>query len=319
MNDPHPTQRRLLTFIVNPAAGHPWSLRRYRAHRALSQLSPKEAEVLWTQYPGQASEWARARASDHRRVVVAVGGDGTVHDVASGLIGGQAHLGVLAVGSGNDFATMLDQRLDTASLCPESMVAFYQTAPTKAADLGEVRWQSGDGGHHLGHFINSMGLGLEGAVAQTVQTLKMVKGLSRYMVAALWQMVRYQPIAMALGSACETISESRPSPKLLVAIGNGRRAGGGFVLQPDARVDDGRLDVCWAPDLPVWRQAMILPTVFWGKHGQFKAVAQAQVEALNIDCAQGTPVHLDGEWVASDARRLSVRVRPSAIRVVGLG
>jgi YegS/Rv2252/BmrU family lipid kinase len=319
MNESPHTQRRRLTFIVNPTAGHPCSLKRRRVHRVLNQLPATQAEVLWTQHPTQASAWAQARANDTGRVVVAVGGDGTVRDVASGLVGGQAHLGVLALGSGNDFAAMLDRRLDVASLCLESVVEFYQTAPTGAVDLGEVCWQSADGTHRSGYFINSVGLGLEGAIAQTVQKLKAVKGLSRYLVAALWQMTRYRPIPMALNSACQTITETDSTPKLLVAIGNGRRAGGGFVLQPHARIDDGRLDVCWAGALPLWRQAMILPTVFWGAHGRFEGVVQTQVEAVSIDCDAGTPVHLDGEWVASDARRLDVRVWPSALSVVGRG
>ncbi len=72
MNESPHTQRRRLTFIVNPTAGHPWSLKRRRVHRILHQLPDRQAEVLWTQHPTQASAWAQARASDTGRVVVHV-------------------------------------------------------------------------------------------------------------------------------------------------------------------------------------------------------------------------------------------------------
>ena len=155
-------------------------------------------------------------------------------------------------------------------------------------------------------------------MAGTVQRLRSIQGLTRYLLATLWQVARYRPLAMRLQSACGGVAEEVPSYKLLVAIGNGRRAGGGFVLQPKASITDGHLDVCWADALPVWQQLRILPSVFVGEHGQFDGVYQQPIQSMEIQCDAGTPVHLDGEWVADRAVRLEVSVKPSALTVVGL-
>lgn len=303
---------------MNPVSGHPWSARR-RAVRALSEsLSNGPAEILITEEPRQATQWARARAMDPDAVVIAVGGDGTVHEVAAGLIGGVASLGVLPVGSGNDFASMLSNHIDLAKAEIPSVIDFFQSAPIQAVDVGWVELTHGDGSQYAAPFINSLGSGLEGAVAGTVQRLRSVKGLTRYVLATLWQVGRYRPLAMRLQSDCGRIAEEVAGGKLLVAIGNGRRAGGGFLLQPQASITDGYLDVCWAGELSVWQQLTILPSVFKGDHGRFKGVHQQQIRSITIDCEEGTPVHLDGEWVADRAIQLQISVKPAALPVVGL-
>ncbi len=310
---------RSLTFIVNPASGHPWSAKRRQMHRCLRGILPHQAEVLWTEHRQQATDWARIRAHDANRVVIAVGGDGTVHEVALGLLGGVAALGVLPVGSGNDFATMLAPVPDFAKMSPEALLSHFQTTRPTPVDVARVRIRHKEGHETSEAFINSLGLGLEGAVAGTVTRLRSIKGLSRYVIATLWQLIRYRAIEMKVQSPCGAVFEQIADPKLLVAIGNGKRAGGGFLLQPNASIHDGQLDMCWAGGLPLWRALMILPTVFWGGHGRFDEIHQATIKAITIDCPSGTPVHVDGEWVASEATRLDIDLAAGALNVVGAG
>ncbi len=303
---------------MNPISGHPWSARRRAVRALVKALGDSSAEVLITEKPRQATQWAKARAMDANAVVIAVGGDGTVHEVAAGLMGGMASLGVLPVGSGNDFASMLDNPIDLPKASATAVIDFFQSSPSRAVDVGWVVFTHADGTQQEAPFINSLGAGLEGAVAGTVQRLRSIKGLTRYVLATLWQVARYRPLAMRLQSACGGIAEKQPSHKLLLAIGNGRRAGGGFVLQPKASITDGYLDVCWADALPIWQQLRILPSVFVGEHGQFDGVHQHAIQSMEIECDTGMPVHLDGEWVADRAIRLEVRVKPAALSVVGL-
>jgi len=314
-------QPRHLTFIVNPVSGHRWSSK----HRAIRAMLENESpsfgapfvEVLVTKERGQATEWAKERRQDPNRMVIAVGGDGTVHEVATGLVGGRASLGVVPVGSGNDFASMLSVPLPMDRVNPDALVEFFQTAPSGLVDVGEASWTELDNTTHQAIFINSMGLGLEGAVAASVERLRAIKGMARYLVACLWQVCRYRPIDMRLTASCGGIPKDQALPKLLVAIGNGRRAGGGFLLQPNARIDDGLLDICWAQALPVWQQMRILPSVLSGRHGQYQGIHQAQIAAVRIDCPDGSPLHLDGELVSRAAKQVEVGLRPQAIRVVG--
>lgn len=310
---------RSLTFIVNPTSGHPWSAKRHSIHHKLRGIQPDQAEVLWTEHRQQATEWARIRSHDPNRVVIAVGGDGTVHEVALGLLGGQASLGVLPVGSGNDFATMLAPAPDFSKMSPEALLRYFQTTYPHPVDVARVQIQH-KGGHETSEvFINSLGLGLEGAVAGTVMRLRSIKGLARYVMATLWQLISYRAIEMKLQSSCGAVFEQIANPKLLVAIGNGKRAGGGFLLQPNASIQDGHLDLCWAGSLPLWRALIIFPTVFWGGHGRFDEIHQATVKAITIECPSGTPVHVDGEWVAEEATRLDIDLAAGALHVVGAG
>lgn len=204
-------------------------------HRLLAQLDHPDVEVCVTEWPNQATDWARERADDPNQVVVAVGGDGTVHEVARGLIGGQAHLGIVPIGSGNDFASMLAHPLAPKEITADDLRAFFIDTPARCVDVGQVKFTFKNGHNETRFFINSMGLGLEGAIAGTVKQLRMIKGLTRYLLATAWQLIRYQPIAMQLGPTGQFEPEHRASPKLLVSIGNGRRAGGGFLLQPNGK------------------------------------------------------------------------------------
>lgn len=310
-------ENRSLTFIVNPVSGHPWSQRRRAVHRLLAELQTEGIEVLITQAPGDATDWARARADAAQQVVIAVGGDGTVHEVAEGLLGGQASLGILPVGSGNDFASMLGHPFPISRLQKKEVLTFFESAEVEMVDSAQVTLMEHDGEVITAPFINSLGLGLEGAVAATVTRLRSIKGLSRYLVATLWQLAHYQPLKMKFFSACGAVSELTPKPVLLIAVGNGRRAGGGFLLQPKASITDGRLDLCWAGAMPWWRQLSILPSVLSGEHGRYQEIHQAQIESLEIHCEQGTPVHLDGECVARRAKKILVQIQPRSLRVIG--
>lgn len=307
-----------LTFIINPVSGHPWSLKKRRILKALRACSPEHVEILVTENATQARLWAKQRAHDSNHVVVAVGGDGTVHEMASALVGAEASLGILPVGSGNDFASMLTHPFDHTELSPEALIAYFQEAPRAFVDVGEIIIKEASGVDHQHVFVNSMGLGIEGAVAGTVQQLRSIKGVMRYLLAALWQVFRYRPIEMKLSSACLQTKEAQAKPRLLVSIGNGRRAGGGFLLQPNADMQDGRLDACWADDLPLWQQIRILPTVFWGGHTRLTGIHQAQFEQMTVHAMPGTAVHVDGEWVSSHATEINIQIRPRALKVVGM-
>ncbi|HEY7906746.1 MAG TPA: diacylglycerol kinase family protein [Wenzhouxiangella sp.] len=300
-----------LTFIINPVSGHPWSLQKRRILKALRGCPPEHAEILETENATQARVWAKQRADDPNHVVVAVGGDGTVHEVASALVGAKASLGILPVGSGNDFASMLTHPFDHTEYSSQAFIAYFQGAPRACVDVGQISLKEASGATHQHVFVNSMGLGIEGAVAGTVQQLRSIKGVMRYLLAALWQVFRYRPIEMRL-------SEGETRPRLLVSIGNGRRAGGGFLLQPDADIQDGQLDACWADDLSLWQQIKILPTVFWGGHTQFEGIHQTQFGQMTVHAIPGTAVHVDGEWVSSHATEINIQILPRALKVVGM-
>ncbi len=297
---------RQLSLIVNPAAG-PCPRRARNLVDRLRELCPDD-EVLVTESPGQARRWAAERRGRPDLAVVAVGGDGTVHEVANGLLGGGAMLGVLPLGSGNDFVKMLSSPRD-----PEQAVAWFRKAEPRRCDVGEVMLTHTDDRRERHLFINGLGVGLEAVVANSARNARYLKGFARYLVAALWHLALYKPPRMQVGgSDGEALRR-----QFLVAVGNGCCAGGRFRLTPDARIDDGLFDVCRVDTVSRLRLLRILPSVLSGRHTRFAEVRMSRVAAMDIDCPDGCMVHADGEVLAEEAVEIRVRVLPGALPLLG--
>ncbi len=298
---------RSFSFIINPVAGGHHGRSDHPLAEQLRQICP-QAELLLTRRPGEAVAMARARSMREGHVVVAVGGDGTVHEVSRGLVGGRALMGVLPVGSGNDFAKMLNSPRH-----PEAALTWFADARPRLCDVGQVRIKHADGKISEEHFINSLGIGFEAMVAEAAGRARFFKGFSRYLVAALAHLFSYRAPLMKLRYNDREFSDRQ----FLVALGNGRSAGGGFLLTPDARIDDGLLDLCRADALSIPRLLMVLPMVLRGTHARVRGVHVDRVSNIGIDCPEGCMVHGDGEVIARQAVSIEVSVFAGGLRILG--
>jgi len=295
---------RTYTIIINPVAGGRRGAR--RARQLLTQWADDDIEVLTTREPGQAHHWALARREYTDHVVVAAGGDGTVHEVGSALIHATATLAVLPLGSGNDFAHAIGQRLEDRGI-----TAWAHWTPRRV-DAAQVDILQPTGAWQQHAFVNSMGLGIEGAIAALAPRLPLVYGFGRYVVAALIEAWRYQALSLSLTIDGRCYEDDQ----LLLAIGNGPRAGGGFVLHPEARLDDGQLDLCRVGPLSRFHRARLLPSVIAGRHQRHPEVISTRVRAVEVVCPSGVPVHCDGEMVATAARQVRICVQPAALKLL---
>ncbi|MGY6587457.1 MAG: diacylglycerol/lipid kinase family protein [Wenzhouxiangella sp.] len=297
------------SFIINPSAGARSGRRTARLVDSIRERFP-DAECLPTAQPGDALAWAQARRDDAGRVVVAVGGDGTVNSVACGLAGGRARMAVIAAGSGNDFARMLGmprgfaRALDGLAECRPMPVDFAQVQIVDAH--GETI--------EMG-FVNSLGLGLEARIAARAGRARWLRGFPRYLVAALIELLRFRPPALVIEHEGHRVEQRQ----VLLALANGRWAGGGFMLAPAARLDSGELVLTRADPMPLWRLLVLLPTTLWGGHVGKAGVHQASVRTLRVDCPDGVAVHLDGEVVSKNAVRLHVTLQSGALQVFAPG
>jgi len=298
---------RTVCFLINPISGRHSPRVVDGLVRRLSKAFP-DAELELTEAPGQAATLARARRQPGNRVVVAVGGDGTVHEVAGGLLGGQAMLAVLPFGSGNDFASTLGAPRGLAQ-----WLDWLPNAPVRRCDVGRIVVRDHQGRRQSAHFVNSLGIGFEADVAAAAARARYLRGFSRYLVAALTQLLRYRPPLMELRWNGLRVRQ----PQFLVALGNGRRAGGGFLLTPEARLDDGLLDLVRADALSVPRLLSILPAVLRGTHRRYAGVYGDRLRKLRIECPAGCGVHADGEVLATRAVSIAVAVDPGALRLLG--
>jgi len=299
-----PPRPALSTLVIlNPAAGHGRSARFRDEVLREAQARWGEVALSLTTGPGHAIALARS-APDEVARVIAVGGDGTVHEVANGLMardaGRRPPLGVVPVGTGNDFAKMTG----TARLAPRDAIAALSTGAVRQFDVGEA-WGE--------HFVNSLGVGLDADVARRVNEYKHWPGALGYVVAALLAVLHRRTLPLRL----EVDDASWSQPTTVLEVGVGPCAGGVFYLVPDARPDDGLLDVCAVGPFG-WRFLLTrAPLVLRGRHTQFKEVRMARGRRVRVTCEEGPlTAHLDGELRTPGHDSLEASLHPAALPVL---
>ncbi|RMG66687.1 MAG: diacylglycerol kinase family lipid kinase [Calditrichaeota bacterium] len=285
-------------LIANPVAG------RGRARKLIDPLRREvtarlgEGEVVLTQFRGHACQLAR-QAKHSGRLVIAAGGDGTIHEVVNGLVGGNCRLAIIPIGSGNDFVKMLNLPLRY-----QEAVKIIQAHRTCRVDVGRV--------NNL-FFPNGLGVGFDAMVVKQVERIRWLKGFPLYLLGVLRTLVSYRNRRIRL-----IWEDGRQEERciFLLAVGNGRAMGGGFYLTPKASLSDGLLDVCVIRSLSR-REALInLPRALNGSLAELPQVSMAQVRRLRICSEQGVPVHADGELVGLSLQELDIEVLPAALEVV---
>ena len=272
-----------------------------------------DAEVWVTTAPGDARRRARALGEEGETVLVA-GGDGTVHEVVSGLVGTDGTLGVLPLGTGNDYVRALGMSTDL-----EAAAAQIAAAPVRPVDVARVRWS--DRRQHTREAVvaNGLGIGFDAHVAKLAAETKWLGGQAAYLAAVLRTLWAWRKPSVEVRVSTEggAAGLDYAGPLFLCEVGNGVSAGGGFLLTPDARLDDGLLDVCLVRHLPTRRALRLLPTTFSGAHVTAPEVRMGRVEALRLEVAVGgVALHADGEVLTYDASEVEVTVEPGALRVL---
>jgi YegS/Rv2252/BmrU family lipid kinase len=294
-----PRDRHLL--IVNPTARHGETAALVPAIEKL--LADIEHETVITHAAGHAVRLAEG--ADGYDVVVAVGGDGTVHEVLNGLMHIPAEtrprLGLLPTGSGNDTRRALGVPADLAAAA--MLLACGEPSPF---DVGVCNGT---------YFNNSFAAGLDARVtakAIEYQVTTRRTGLWLYLTALFHVLFKefYAHdfrIAFDGGPFAETTL-------LILAANNGRTYGGGFVITPDALPDDGLLEVCAIDPLGLPEALWRLPFVITGKHTRMRPVHMSRHSSLVIESDGPLPAQIDGE-VFLEAR-YEVSVLPGAIECI---
>jgi diacylglycerol kinase (ATP) len=288
-------------IVVNPEAGRGRGRHLARPIAEAFHARGWEFEARETTVAGEERDLATAAARAGWPVVVAAGGDGTVHGVANGLLRAErpaTALGVLGIGTGNDFA-----RLVGASGKIAESVAALEHGEERLFDVGEVAGEC---------FTNGFGVGFDTAVLQQMQRMPALRGSALYAAAVYRAFLRFR--APTIDVHANGRRESGPAMLTEVAIG--RTAGGGFRLTPDADPSDGLFDVCMIRRVGMWSFLRYLPRVVAGTHASLPPVSLFQTARLRL-ATPGVPLlaHLDGELRHYDTDELELTVLPSALRV----
>ena len=295
---------RRFYVVLNPAAGRGAAARARNLVEREFARTGAECTVAETARRGHAAELAEAAAREGWPAVVAAGGDGTVHEVVNGLMraaegGPSVPLGIVGLGSGNDFA-----RLAGAPADPAAAVRRTATAEPRAVDVGRV------GGEW---FTNGVGIGLDARVAIEVERRRRFRGLAMYLHALAGVLRTFRPPRITVEIDGERVAEG---PMTLVTVGNGGRHGGGFWICPDARIDDGVLDVCTCEGLGTLGILGFLPRVMRGTHVGARCVRMHRARRVRVTSPDPLPVHADGEIVAEDAHELEIEIFPGRLLVL---
>jgi diacylglycerol kinase (ATP) len=290
--------------ILNPTAGRGAAGRCRAVVERELRAAGAEHEIVETRGGRHAIELAGQAVADGWPAVVAVGGDGTVHEVANGLLratGGAPSipLGIVAVGSGNDFAQLAGVPAD-----PAAAVRRLPRAEPRAVDAGTVNGE---------WFTNGVGIGLDARVAIEVDRRRRMRGVAMYLAALPAALLRFRPARMTVEVDGTVVADGSMT---LVTIGNGGRHGGGFWICPDARIDDGLLDVCACDRLSTLGVLRFLPRVMRGTHVDAPEVHMHRATAVRVTSPDPLPVHADGEILFHDAHELDIRIHPGRLRVL---
>jgi len=284
-------------FIFNPRSGHnarnPYLLARTRAFIAEHSL---EATVVLTERPRHATDLARQAVEEGCERVVAIGGDGTLNEVAAALVGTPAALGLIPCGSGNGLGRHLG--------IPGPGQGAFRTLLA-----GRVR--AIDTGLANGHpFFNAMGVGFDADLSARFNQLER-RGLRAYATTTLGMIFSYQPERYTIRSDDARV-ESRA---FIVAVANSDQYGNDCYIAPGASVDDGLLDLTVLRPGSLLRALPLLPRLFLGRLDGTGSVARLRAERFTIERTRPGLLHTDGETHDSGAV-IEVSVLPRSLRVM---
>lgn len=243
----------------------------------------------------QATEFAREAAAAGERLVLCIGGDGTVSEVAGGLAGTNISLGIIPAGTGNDFARYLKIPKD-----PLKALDIALFGDTKAVDLGLANDRV---------FINVAGSGFDVAVLRyTLFYKKMFHGLFAYVLGVLRAVFGFSQMDVTITRAGSTIKQKA----LLVSVANGRYFGGGMCVAPYADADDGFFDVQYVDELPRWRIPILLASFINGSYIKWPIAHHFRCDELTVTTSDNS-LQLDGEICAEHEVRY--KLMPRAIKI----
>jgi diacylglycerol kinase (ATP) len=302
--------------ILNPnSAGSRGARVRPRLEAALSDAG-RAYRLHLTEAVGHARTLAlEIVASGEEGPLLVVGGDGTIHEVANGLLeSGEAlrfPMAVLPMGTGNDFHRMVESSGEMAEV-----LGLLDTGRARRFDVGFARWEEGEA-----YFVNLLGVGIDVEVLRRRSRFHRLSGLPQYMAALLSALIRFQPVELELELAGgEGGQETLRRSILMAAVTVGPTVGGGFRLSPRARPDDGLLDLFLVEPLGPLEVVRYLPRVLRGTHGREPTIHLRTLRTLRIVSHDRQPFafELDGELAPMETPWLELELRPAALSVLDL-
>lgn len=292
-------------MIVNPHSGKGRGAKVLPALRAA--FDAPGTEIVVTTGPGDEERLAREAVAAGVEKIVAVGGDGTWSNVGHAILAcgdsaaARVALGLVPGGTGCDFARTLGIPQNDPLAC----AAIIGSKPARTIDVGRLEGR---------HFLNVAGFGFDIAVLERSQRVRWLRGELLYLFCALLELKAYRGFRLA-----STLDDGLPGPggprMMMVIVANAKVFGGGLPIAPEARVDDGALDVVAFGELSFPSRLRAMAALIRRRHHELAAVSITRARRMTFEFDAPPAFETDGEWRRASSTRLTIETRPSALRV----
>lgn len=290
----HPFQKTV--FIFNPKSGYIGNKK--GVIRWIDRIwgsADRDYCILVTTRAGEAVHLARKEAERGAGLIIAIGGDGTLNEVVRGTIGTDACVGLIPAGSGNGFARHWNIPLDPQNACRGMLSPRI------------VHCDIGTANQHI--FLVTFGCGMD-AVISARYAHSTIRGIPSYFYHGVSTFFEYHAPHIQVQQNGRLLYEGRP---LLLTVANAQGYGGGTIIAPEAKADDGLLDFCVFDSLSIFSSLKYLPNLFNGKVYKIPGYRHQQISRATVILSENSPVHLDGDY-CQDQREIEIRVQPRALR-----
>jgi YegS/Rv2252/BmrU family lipid kinase len=299
--------------IVNPAAGGGLVARRWETYLHKLRSAIGEAQILKTEKAGDGIDLARQAVEDDVTTVFSFGGDGTHNEVLNGILTAKTQhhvtMGILHAGTGGDFRKMLvgGGRL-------QSTLDRLPSAEAKPIDAIQVDYHTDDGQPARRFCLNIAQAGLAGVVDRHVNaSSKRLGGTATFLIATLRAVARYKPSALTVTIDGET-QEVKPLTNIVIA--NGRYAGGGMLLAPNAQLADHAMDVLLIQHAPLLKTLRLTPKIYSGTHIETDLVESFRASRIEVSFDGDEPIYLDIDGESPGKLPATFTLLPNAISLL---
>jgi YegS/Rv2252/BmrU family lipid kinase len=299
---PSPTSQAV--FLVNPASANGSTAKRWPKLYARAKELGLDGDQVLSERPGHLTELARI-AADEGKLIVVVGGDGTLNEVVNGVVGTNAEIAVLPNGTGQDFGRTHDIPANF-----DDAVRVAIDGVTREVDLGRCTFVTPDGTEGIRIFANVGSAGMSGAVAARANAgSKALGGRATFYYALVREFVAWQNTNVTVTYD----GGHRRGPMHDVIVANGRWHGGGMKLAPDALPADGEFDIVLIGDIGKVDFVTTSPKLYKGGHVDHHKVEVLRSSHVTIEADEPIPLELDGEVAGTTPARFEVI--PNALRL----
>ena len=288
-------------IIVNPIAGKANNLKYgYRIQKLLKKFSIR-SKVLTSKYAGHITEICKRLSHKFDCRFYCVGGDGTLNEIVTGIIGTNSDIVVTPYGTGNDFIKSSSKYLSMR----KSITNSINKKPRKVdvLKLGKNKY-----------CINILSAGFDSMIAKNLDKFRkvpLISGKFKYKLSILYTLFFSRSFKFKIRIDSNTILKNRFT---LVAVANGKYYGGGICPCPNAIIDDGLINVCAIDNTSLLEKIILLPKYQKGKHTNLKQVHFFNCKKVHIVSTRSFPANIDGEVFYTN--KLRIEICPKAINIV---